>query len=70
MDPGSVAEYITYYNIEVRIKTMIEKDPIEAEAQDKDRTYINLIMLLKYGLSISELIIIIMTISYFLGVFW
>ena len=70
LNPGTIAEYITYYNIDVRIKRLIETDKVTAEKQDKDRTYIHLIMLFKYGLGISKVVFIIMTICYFLGTFW
>ena len=34
LSPGAIAEYITDYNIDVRIKNMIEKDNEAAESQD------------------------------------
>lgn len=70
LNPGAIAEYITYFNIYIRIKKMIENDLFAAESQDVDRTYIHLIMFIKYCLSISKLVFIIMTICYFLGCFW
>ena len=70
LNPGAISEFITYYNIEIRIKKLIENDEIAAESRDKDRTFIHLIMLFKYGLGIIKLVFIIMTVCYFLGVFW
>ena len=49
---------------------MMLVDPTSANAQDKDRTFIRLIIIFKYGLGISKIVFMIMTICYFLGVIW
>lgn len=49
---------------------MIENDPDIANSRSKDRTFITAILLFKYALGIAKLVFIIMTFSYFLGVFW
>lgn len=49
---------------------MIQIDPISANSLEKDRTFIRLIIIIKYGLSVAKLVFIIMTVCYFLGMLW
>lgn len=70
LDPHALAEFVTSLNINVRIKKMIETDPVTADSTDEDNTYIDKILKFKYLIITSKLAFVILTISYFLGVVW
>lgn len=70
IDISAILSYITDYNIHVRLKNIIDNHPIEAIDTSKDRTYLSLVLVIGYCLKVSKLVFIIMTITYFLGIFW
>lgn len=70
IDISAMLSYITDYNIHVRLKRIIDHYPIEASDTSKDRTYLSLVLVIGYCLKVSKLVFIIMTITYFLGMFW
>lgn len=49
---------------------MIDKHPVEANDTSKDRTNLSLVLIIGYSLKLAKLVFIIMTITYFLGMFW
>jgi len=49
---------------------MIEKEPVLAENMDYDNTHVSKVLICGYILKILKLVFLIMTICYFIGLFW
>ena len=58
------------YFAQKRLDDIIENDPIEAENIDKDNNKISALIFTNFSIRIAKLVIIILNISYFLGMFW
>lgn len=69
MDPTKIYENLTHYNLQ-RIRTLIEKDEIRATSRNSDQIYLKYLMIFKYFIRTFKLVVIIMSVSYFLGVIW
>lgn len=70
MDVSAMVAYLGNYNTKVRLQNMINNDPVKANDTSKDNTFISYVLIGKYCLRVIKLVILIMTVTYFLGMFW
>ena len=70
IDISVILSYITNYNIKVRLKNIIENHNDLANDTTINRTYLSFVLVIGYCLKLSKIVFLIMTITYFLGVFW
>ena len=70
MDISAIIAYIGKYNSKIRLKKMIETNPFKANDTSQDNTLMSYVLIAKYCLRLVKLVILIMTITYFLGMFW
>lgn len=70
MDISAIIRYLTYYNIEIRLKDIIEHDPLKANDKDNDNTHVSKLLLIGYILKVTKLGFLICTFCYFMGMFW
>ena len=65
----AILKYINHYN-KLRLEKLIKNEPIKSMDIDVDQTMMTTILVGGYVLKISKLIFIIMTVTYYLGMFW
>jgi hypothetical protein len=53
-----------------RLENIIKSDPELAENSDLDNNNIMLILMISYFFKTFKLVVIILTVSYFIGIFW
>lgn len=70
MDISAIIAYLGNYNTKVRLQKIIDTDPVLANNTTKDLTFLSYVLISKYCLRVAKLVIVIMTITYFLGMFW
>lgn len=70
LDVSAITRYLTYYNTEIRLKDLIENDPVKANDTDDDNTHVSKLLLIGYVLKVMKLGFLIITFCYFMGMFW
>ena len=70
LDISAITRYLTYYNIEIRLKDIIDNDPFTANDTNEDHTYVSNLLIIGYILKVTKLGFLIMTFCYFMGMFW
>ena len=70
MDISAIISYVGKYNTKIRLKKMIRDNPVKANDTTQDNTLMSYVLIAKYCLHLLKLVIVILTITYFLGMFW